>query len=68
MNLIYHPERRIEVEWDRPGPRPTPSGWTCRSRIEKGILADVSTKIAGINTNITNVEATTNDQIADAST
>jgi GTP pyrophosphokinase len=29
----------------------------------RGILADVSSKIAGINTNIRNVEATTTDQM-----
>ena len=29
----------------------------------KGILADVSSKIAGINTNIRNVEATVDDQM-----
>jgi GTP pyrophosphokinase len=29
----------------------------------RGILADVSAKIAGINTNIRNVEATTTDQM-----
>ncbi len=29
----------------------------------KGILADVSSKIAGINTNIRNVEARTDDQM-----
>ena len=44
-----------------------PAPYTVRLSIQvedrKGILADVSTKIAGINTNIRNVEATVDDQI-----
>jgi GTP diphosphokinase / guanosine-3',5'-bis(diphosphate) 3'-diphosphatase len=60
VNLLYDPERRIEVEWDR-GADTSP--YTVRLSIQvedrKGILADVSAKIAGINTNIRNVEATT---------
>jgi guanosine-3',5'-bis(diphosphate) 3'-pyrophosphohydrolase len=57
-NLLYDPERRIEVEWDK---GTEPAAYTVRLTMQvqdrKGILADVSTKIAGINTNITNVEA-----------
>jgi GTP pyrophosphokinase len=64
VNLLYDPERRIEVEWDK-GSDPAP--YTVRLSIQvedrKGILADVSSKIAGINTNIRNVEATTTDQM-----
>jgi guanosine-3',5'-bis(diphosphate) 3'-pyrophosphohydrolase len=64
VNLLYDPERRIEVEWDK-GTDPAP--YTVRLSIQvedrKGILADVSSKIAGINTNIRNVEATTTDQM-----
>jgi guanosine-3',5'-bis(diphosphate) 3'-pyrophosphohydrolase len=60
VNLLYDPERRIEVEWDK-GADTSP--YTVRLSIQvedrKGILADVSAKIAGINTNIRNVEATT---------
>jgi GTP pyrophosphokinase len=63
VNLLYDPERRIDVEWDK-GSDPSP--YTVRLSIQvedrKGILADVSSKIAGINTNIRNVEATTSDQ------
>ncbi len=63
-NLLYDPDRRIEVEWDK-GSDPSP--YTVRLSIQvedrKGILADVSSKIAGINTNIRNVEATTTDQM-----
>jgi GTP pyrophosphokinase len=64
VNLLYDPERRIDVEWDK-GSDPSP--YTVRLSIQvedrKGILADVSSKIAGINTNIRNVEATTTDQM-----
>ena len=64
LNLLYDPERRIDVEWDK-GADTAP--YTVRLSIQvedrRGILADVSAKIAGINTNIRNVEATTTDQM-----
>jgi GTP diphosphokinase / guanosine-3',5'-bis(diphosphate) 3'-diphosphatase len=64
VNLLYDPERRIDVEWDK-GTDASP--YTVRLSIQvedrRGILADVSAKIAGINTNIRNVEATTTDQM-----
>jgi GTP diphosphokinase / guanosine-3',5'-bis(diphosphate) 3'-diphosphatase len=64
VNLLYDPERRIDVEWDK-GADAAP--YTVRLHIHvedrKGILADVSAKIAGINTNIRNVEATVDDQV-----
>jgi GTP pyrophosphokinase len=64
MNLLYDPDRRIDVEWDK-GADMAP--YTVRLSIQvedrKGILADVSSKIAGINTNIRNVEAKVDDQI-----
>jgi GTP pyrophosphokinase len=63
-NLLYDPERKIEVEWDK-GADAAP--YTVRLSIQvedrKGILADVSSKIAGINTNIRNVEATVDSQM-----
>ena len=62
VNLLYDPERRIDVEWDK-GADGSP--YTVRLSIQvedrRGILADVSAKIAGINTNIRNVEARTDD-------
>jgi guanosine-3',5'-bis(diphosphate) 3'-pyrophosphohydrolase len=64
INLLYDPERRIDVEWDK-GSDPSP--YTVRLSIQvedrKGILADVSSKIAGINTNIRTVEATVDAQM-----
>ena len=60
VNLHYDPERRIDVEWDT---AVDISRYTVRLTMQvedrKGILADVSSKVADINTNITSVEATT---------
>jgi GTP pyrophosphokinase len=62
LNLLYDPERRIDVEWDKSSDE---TRYTVRLTMQvedrKGILADVSSKVAGINTNITSVEATTDE-------
>jgi GTP diphosphokinase / guanosine-3',5'-bis(diphosphate) 3'-diphosphatase len=59
VNLLYDPDRRIDVEWDK-GTDGLP--YTVNLRISvadrRGILADVSSRIAKINTNIRDVEAT----------
>jgi len=59
VNLLYDPERKIDVEWDK-GTDVLPYTVRLSLQVEdrKGILADVTSKIAGINTNIRNVEAT----------
>jgi GTP diphosphokinase / guanosine-3',5'-bis(diphosphate) 3'-diphosphatase len=61
-NLLYDPERRIEVEWDTEADA---SRYIVRLTMQvedrKGILADVSSRIADINTNITNVEASSDE-------
>jgi GTP diphosphokinase / guanosine-3',5'-bis(diphosphate) 3'-diphosphatase len=59
INLLYDPERKIDVEWDK-GSDTSPYTVRLSLQVEdrKGILADVTSKIAGINTNIRNVEAT----------
>ena len=64
VNLLYDPERRIDVEWDK-GTDAAPYVVQLSIQVEdrKGILADVSSKIAGINTNIQKVEAKTTDQM-----
>ena len=58
-NLLYDPDRRIDVEWDTAADA---SRYIVRLTMQvedrQGILADVSSRIAAINTNITNVEAT----------
>jgi GTP diphosphokinase / guanosine-3',5'-bis(diphosphate) 3'-diphosphatase len=60
INLQYDPERRIEVEWDK-GTDVAP--YTVRLTMEvenrKGMLAELSSRIADINTNIVTLEATT---------
>jgi guanosine-3',5'-bis(diphosphate) 3'-pyrophosphohydrolase len=62
VNLLYDPERRIDVEWDVGD---AVARYTVKLTMEvedrKGVLAAVSAKIAGINTNIKNMEAHTDD-------
>jgi GTP diphosphokinase / guanosine-3',5'-bis(diphosphate) 3'-diphosphatase len=62
VNLLYDPERRIEVEWDKSD---AVARYTVKLTMEvedrKGLLAAVSAKIAGINTNIKNMEARTGE-------
>ena len=62
MNLLYDPERRIEVEWDKSD---AVARYTVKLTMEvedrKGVLAAVSAKIADINTNIKNMEARTDE-------
>jgi GTP diphosphokinase / guanosine-3',5'-bis(diphosphate) 3'-diphosphatase len=62
-NLLYDPERRIDVEWDKGA---APGEYTVRLTLEvedrKGMLAAVSAKIAGVNTNILDIEARTDEQ------
>ena len=62
VNLLYDPERRIEVEWDKSD---AVARYTVKLTMEvedrKGLLAAVSAKIAGINTNIKNMEAHTDE-------
>jgi guanosine-3',5'-bis(diphosphate) 3'-pyrophosphohydrolase len=62
VNLLYDPERRIEVEWEKAAGDGS-ARYTVKLTMEvedrKGLLAAVSAKIAGINTNIRNMEART---------
>src|SRR6058998_2573109 len=62
VNLLYDPERRIDVEWDK---TESVARYTVKLTMEvedrKGLLAAVSAKIADINTNIKNMEARTDD-------
>jgi GTP pyrophosphokinase len=65
VNLLYDPERRIEVEWDKASRGETTPNYTVKLSMEvedrKGVLAAVSAKIADINTNIRNMEARTGE-------
>ena len=62
VNLMYDPERRIEVEWDKGD---AAAHYTVKLTMQvedrKGLLAAVSAKIADINTNIKNLDARTGD-------
>ena len=62
LNLLYDPERRIDVVWDKGDD--TSSFTVCLTiQVEdrRGILADVTSRIADIKINMSKVEATTNE-------
>src|SRR5712671_4210242 len=65
VNLLYDPERRIDVEWDKGSAADAAAPYTVKLTMEvedrKGLLAAVSAKVADINTNIRNMEAHTDD-------
>jgi GTP diphosphokinase / guanosine-3',5'-bis(diphosphate) 3'-diphosphatase len=63
VNLMFDPERRIDVEWDSAGTDPAPYVVRLTMQVEdrKGMLAEISAKISDINTNITNMEARTGE-------
>jgi GTP pyrophosphokinase len=63
INLMFDPERRIEVEWDSTGADHAPYTVRLTMQVEdrKGMLAEISAKVSDINTNITNMEARTGD-------
>jgi GTP pyrophosphokinase len=66
VNLLYDPERKIEVEWDKSSGTEAAAPYNVKLTMEvedrKGVLAAVSAKIADINTNIKNMEARTGDE------
>jgi GTP pyrophosphokinase len=63
INLMFDPERRIDVEWDSAGTDQAPYTVRLTMQVEdrKGMLAEISAKVSDINTNITNMEARTGD-------
>jgi len=62
INLMFDPERRIDVEWDSAGdPAPYTVRLTMQVEDRKGMLAEISAKVSDINTNITNMEARTGE-------
>ncbi len=64
VNLLYAPERKIPVDWETGPVGAAPYSVRLRIRVEdrKGILADVSSRIAGTKTNIREIEATTDSE------
>jgi GTP pyrophosphokinase len=62
LNLMFDPERRIDVEWDSAdGGAPYVVRLTMQVEDRRGMLAEISARISEINTNITNMEARTGD-------
>ena len=63
VNLLYDPERRIDVVWDKAD---AASSFTVCLAIQvedrRGILADVTGAIANVNINMRKVEASTNEE------
>jgi GTP diphosphokinase / guanosine-3',5'-bis(diphosphate) 3'-diphosphatase len=59
LNLMFDPERRVEVEWDRVGGDGAPYVVRITMQVEdrQGMLAEISARVSDINTNITNMEA-----------
>ncbi len=61
LNLFYDPERRIEVIWDNVRGDEAKTFTVCltiRVADRRGILADVTSRIAGVDINMQKVEAT----------
>jgi guanosine-3',5'-bis(diphosphate) 3'-pyrophosphohydrolase len=62
VKLLYDPERRIDVEWDKAAET---GRYTVKLTMEvedrQGLLAAVSARIADINTNIKNMKARTDE-------
>jgi GTP diphosphokinase / guanosine-3',5'-bis(diphosphate) 3'-diphosphatase len=62
LNLMFDPERRIDVEWDQAaGEAPYIVRLTMQVEDRKGMLAEISAKVSDINTNITNMQARTGE-------
>jgi len=62
LNLMFDPERRIDVEWDQAGSEaPYIVRLTMQVEDRKGMLAEISAKVSDINTNITNMQARTGE-------
>ena len=62
LNLLYDPERRIDVVWDKADNASSFTvGLTIPVEDRRGILADVTARIASVNINMTKVEASAND-------
>ena len=65
LNLLYDPDRRIDVVWDKTADG---AGFVVLLGIQvedrQGILAEVTSKIAGLQTNLSKVEASSRDHHA----
>jgi GTP diphosphokinase / guanosine-3',5'-bis(diphosphate) 3'-diphosphatase len=61
MNLMYDPERRIEVEWDRAGEGAYEVRISVGVEDRPGLLAAITAVLAGMNTDIRDAQARTFD-------
>ena len=62
LNLLYDPARRIDVVWDKSDEsRSFTVCLTIQVEDRRGILADVTSRIANVDVNMQKVEATTNE-------
>ncbi|PYV22683.1 MAG: GTP pyrophosphokinase [Acidobacteria bacterium] len=64
QNLLYDAERRIDVEWAGPKYTLYPVKLTLLTEDRQGMLADVTSAISGVQSNIQNIEARTGDNKA----
>ncbi len=64
QNLMYDADRRIEVEWAGPEAGVYPVKLTLFTADRQGLLADVTSAISGVHSNIQNIEARTGDNKA----
>ncbi len=64
QSLMYDAERRIEVEWAGPKYGLYPVKLTLFTADRQGLLADVTSVISGVHSNIQNIEARTGDNRA----
>jgi GTP pyrophosphokinase len=65
QNLLYDADRRIDVEWVGPKYALYPVKLALLTEDRQGMLADVTAAIAGVHSNIQNIEARTGDNRAD---
>ena len=64
QNLLYDSNRRIDVEWVGPKYGLYPVKLTLLTEDRQGMLADVTSAISGVHSNIQNIEARTGDDRA----
>jgi GTP diphosphokinase / guanosine-3',5'-bis(diphosphate) 3'-diphosphatase len=64
QNLMYDADRRIDVEWSGPKYAVYPVKLTLFTADRQGLLADVTSAISDVHSNIQNIEARTGDNQA----
>jgi GTP diphosphokinase / guanosine-3',5'-bis(diphosphate) 3'-diphosphatase len=64
QNLLYDADRRIDVEWSGPMYSVYPVKLTLYTEDRTGMLADITSVISGVQSNIQNIEARTGDHQA----